>query len=88
MTDDFAKRVATVSSRADFQVVVQQTLKTLLGESVALALVYHLGEEALQDPEMLDKRLHALFDRGADVILKHILENLSGYVEWEDKRLN
>ena len=56
--------------------VAKRSLKELLGESAASAIIYYLGEEALRDPEIFVEKLRALLGEGADIVLKYILEEV------------
>jgi len=61
--------------------VINQSLEAFLGKSVTQSIIYHLGgKEALEDADVLTKRLRALFkEEGAEIILNHILKSLESY---------
>ena len=75
MNKDFTDRLAR-ALKAHFAQVAEQSLNAFLGESGAIATIYYLGDGALQDPQVFEEKLKAIFGAGAETILKYILENM------------
>jgi len=74
-----SKKIAAYieARKADFVEVMRQSLTTFLGESATSAIIYHLGEEAIRDPNTFAEGLKAIFEeKGAKVILEYILKYL------------
>ena len=61
--------------KQDFATAAKNTLIMLFGEPVALSIIYHLGAEAFDDPEVFKKKLTAMLGAGAEVVIKKIEEN-------------
>jgi len=63
--------------KANFIKAVWLGLNSIWGESATASTIYHMGGEALHDPDAFAERLEAIFrEEGAEIILKHILKNL------------
>lgn len=70
---NFAKDFAKKLGNKAFEDVALQTLREIFGEENTQILIFHMGGEAiLNDPEMFEKKLRAIFKDGADLILSHI----------------
>lgn len=66
-----------LTSKVNFSEEARRSLNMLLGEDAASAIIYHIGGvETLENPEAFEKKLKALLGAGAEIILKHILENM------------
>ena len=77
MPPDFANTVRRfATSNAEFAELVRQSLKELLGESAASAVLYHIGAEALQDPNLFEEKLRDIFGVGSSVIMEYLLKKM------------
>ena len=72
----FTGKMARVPTETDIVGLVKRSMHEVLGESPTLAVICNVGgDEALKDPAVFERRLRDFFGEGAEVILKHILEN-------------
>jgi len=76
MTPDFFKKAGSLPD-GDFAKLAKSCMNELLGESISLAIVYHLGgSDVLHNPKVFESKLQNTFGPGADTILNYIYRNL------------
>jgi hypothetical protein len=72
--DDVIRIFKEIVPRGDFSKLANQSLRELLGDAAALAIIHHMGgSQALHDPKVFAERLvTTLGKEGAAVILRYI----------------
>jgi len=61
-----------------FEKCVERTLKKMVGNSAAKAILYHVGRSNMEKPEKLAKALSKIFGSGALMIEEQIVKVLYG----------
>lgn len=59
--------------QGEFSRAVQGGFREVLGESASYSTIYHIGEEALQDPAKFTERIDEIFGVGSRILLRCIL---------------